>query len=421
MVQSSKIPNRKDLGKKYKSKLPVFEKILSRLQDSLKRDLIKMGLHPTIKARVKTFESYYNKILRLLSNPESREGAFDIYDVLGVRVVCPFLGDLSIAEDQIKKKYVVIQRESKGSEYSFREFGYKSTHFLIKVPKKILDRFKAEAPLLCEIQLCTILQDAWSEVEHELVYKKNFSPFDEPMKRRLAALNANLSLSDTLFQEIRDYQRKLQLELDKRRTGFMLRVQQPSTVPSSTLKPDSWLSDRKRTEHQVPEGSASINKSVDDLLVDALAAHNTGQFKKAITIYSSILKRKFPEHIKSIIHIHRGMAYFSQSHYKKALTDFTISLKLGPENHRAFYYRALTHEVEQNYQDALKDFNKCIQINPYQFEAFYGRAQLYTRMKDYVKAMADCNWALTIEPSLSKAMQLKKNLHAHIKKSGLPE
>ena len=75
--------------------------------------------------------------------------------------------------------------------------------------------------MVCEIQLCTILQDAWSEVEHELVYKTNFNPFDEPLKRKLAALNATLNLSDTLFQEIRDYQRLLQSELNKRRESFI--------------------------------------------------------------------------------------------------------------------------------------------------------------------------------------------------------
>jgi putative GTP pyrophosphokinase len=57
-------------------------------------------------------------------------------------------------------------------------------------------------PPVCEVQVRTILQDAWAEVEHELVYKAEFTPFDEPMKRKLAALNANLTLSDMLFQEI---------------------------------------------------------------------------------------------------------------------------------------------------------------------------------------------------------------------------
>lgn len=154
-----------------------------------------------------------------------------------------------------------------------------------------------------------------------------------------------------------------------------------------------------------------MNKNVDDLLVDALAAHNTGRFNKAIAIYSSILGRDLPEYIKSIIYIHRGMAHFAQSHYERALEDFTASLMLSPDNYRALYYRGLTYEVEQNHQCALEDFDACLEINPYQFEPLYNRAQIYTLLKDYPKAMADCDLALKIEPASIKAKQLKNTLN----------
>ena len=150
-------------------------------------------------------------------------------------------------------------------------------------------------------------------------------------------------------------------------------------------------------------------------MVDALAAHNAGQFKQAIVIYSSILERDFPEHIKSIIHIHRGMAFFAESRYKHALKDFTISLELSPGNHRAFYYRGLTYEIEQNHQYALEDFNTCIEINPYQFEPFYCRAQLYVLMEDYTNALSDCEQSLKIEPASPRAKKLKKTIKTYMR------
>lgn len=409
------IPNRKEIEKKYRAKTPGHEKILNMLQMMFKHELKQIGLHPTIKSRVKTFDSYYNKILRLMSKQLNKKGNIDIYDVLGLRIVCPFLNDLQIVENHVKQKYDVVQIKCKGSEHSFREFGYKSTHFLINVPKNLLIQCKAAGPLLCEIQLRTILQDAWSEVEHELIYKTDFSPLDESMKRKLAALNANLSLSDMLFQEIRDYQQKLQKELHKRRENFMDKVQKPAAISSLSIKYDTNLSDPTAKEDNWSKDYELMGKSVDDLLVDALAAHNAGQFKKAIVIYSSILERDFPEHIKSIIHIHRGMAFFAESRYKHALKDFTISMELSPDNHRAFYYRGLTYEVERNYQSALEDFNTCIEINPYQFEPLYCRAQIYTLMKDYTNALGDCDQALKIEPASPKAIKLKKTIKTYIR------
>ena len=48
------------------------------------------------------------------------------------------------------------------------------------------------------------------------IYKIEFNPFDIPLRRKLASLNAMLSLADITFQEIRDYQNKLQKELEDR-------------------------------------------------------------------------------------------------------------------------------------------------------------------------------------------------------------
>jgi len=406
MSRQYAIPDRRDLEKKYKAKLSIFEKILNKLQEELKRELAALDLHPTIKSRVKNFDSYYKKILYLLAKPENQNDLLVIYDVLGLRIVCPFLGDLRIVENHIKHKYHVAQVELKGSDHSFREFGYKSIHFLINVPEKLLHQCKVEEPLFCEIQLRTILQDAWSEVEHELIYKKDFSPFDEPMKCKLAALNANLTLSDTLFQEIRDYQQKLKLELNKRREDLMLKVQKPAAASTLTIKSDNYMSCCGPQEDTYDTG----DKSVDDLLVDALTAHNTGQFMLAITIYTSILTRDFPEHIRSIIHVHRGMAYFAYSSYEKALEDFTRSLQLDPDNHRALYFRGLTQQIRHSYRDALADFSACLAINPYQFQPLYSRAQIYGLLGDYTHALADCRQALKIEPESSEAKELEKSL-----------
>ena len=90
------IPDRKDLKNRYKAKLPHFEEILNNLQDAITRELVQLGLHPTIKTRVKSFNNYYEKILRLLRKYKSRKDAFFIYDVMGLRIVCPFLDDLKI-------------------------------------------------------------------------------------------------------------------------------------------------------------------------------------------------------------------------------------------------------------------------------------------------------------------------------------
>ena len=61
-----------------------------------------------------------------------------------------------------------------------------------------------------EVQVRTILQDAWAEVEHELIYKSHFRfPNSDSIRKKLAAVNASLSLADMIFQEIRDAQKEM--------------------------------------------------------------------------------------------------------------------------------------------------------------------------------------------------------------------
>lgn len=104
MTKLSKIPNRSAIEKKYRAKIPVHEKVLNMLQMMIKDELEQIGLHPTIKARVKTFGSYYSKILRLLSKQVNQKEVIEIYDVIGLRIVCPFLDDLQIVENHVKQK-----------------------------------------------------------------------------------------------------------------------------------------------------------------------------------------------------------------------------------------------------------------------------------------------------------------------------
>lgn len=218
------IPNREPLEQQYEAQSPKYEKILNELQQKIKIILNKISIHPTIKVRVKSFESYYNKILSRVHS-QTQDQIYNITDILGMRIILPFLEDLKKIEALIREKLQVVEIERKGSHHSFKEFGYESTHFLIKVPSEILLQFQVKPDLVYEVQLRTILQEAWAEVEHELVYKGEFTPFDEHLKRKLAALNANLTLSDIIFQEIRDYQQQLRTQLKKRRESFFEKIQ----------------------------------------------------------------------------------------------------------------------------------------------------------------------------------------------------
>ncbi len=415
-IKKPGIPNRKILETEYASHEETFEHILFDLLQNMRENIGVKSFHPAIKARIKAFDSYYDKLLKRLKDPLTSENAFYITDKLGLRIICPFQENINVIESVIKNNYELVEYEHKGIDHSFKEFGYSAIHFLIKIPESITNKHNEHDSLICEVQVCTALQDAWAEVEHVLFYKTEFSPFDEPLKRKLAALNANLTLSDILFQEILDYQKKLKSQLKRRREAFFEKVEEEATgFDYDLLALDNPKDvDKKPCTEITPDSNltSANGHDIDCMLMDALEAHNDNKFPNAIKIYSRLLEYNIPESIKIIVYLHRGMANFAVSDYKQAIFDFSIALELDKNNYKALYYRGIVNKVNRDYKASLYDFNLCIKINPYRFYPYFNRAQVHFDMNDYINALEDCNAALEIDPDSAEAQKLKEMINS---------
>jgi len=377
--------------------------IVNKLKEKVEIVLLDLDSSPVVNGRIKNFSSFFSKYIRFLKSGEKEP---QITDLLGVRIICPFIEDLQAAENLIKKNFKIIEREVKG-HYNFSEFGYESTHLLIKIPPQLIKKYGDPGTDTAEIQIRTILQDAWAEVEHELVYKAEFSPFDEPMKRKLAAVNASLSLADIIFQEIRSYQRKFTKEMGKRRESFFQKIEEST---------DNLLFSVQQVKIPLPAIDFDTTSSdIDDLLVNALSAHNQNRFNDAISQYTKILELNPDKIIKSIIYKHRGMAYFACSQYKEAINDFTSSLDLDPESYKAAYYRGVVYSVQKQYLKAIDDYTLSLKIHPYQAFCLFRRGQAYFHINDFPQALADCDNSLALEPGNQATIKFKTLLHEKLK------
>jgi putative GTP pyrophosphokinase len=375
------------------------------IEHRVEQALVSLHSHPTLKVRLKKFDSYYRKYLRLL---RTGIAAPHITDLMGVRIVCPFIEDLETVETLIKAHFEVVETERKGHN-TFKEFSYESTHLLIQIPADIIAKRGPVGCDVAEIQIRTILQDAWAEVEHELVYKAEFNPFDTPMKRKLAAVNASLSLADIVFQEIRIYQKELNSQLGKRRETFYQKIEESTdallfadaAAPRADLPPDT---------SPLHRGSSNI----DDLLLDALYAHNKNQFEDAIALYTRILELKPQDSICSLIFKHRGMAEFAQSRYDEAIADFTRALDLE-KTYKIAYYRGVVYAVLKRYAEAIDDFTMALKINPFQAFCLFRRGQAYYHIGDYPQALSDCESALAMEPQNETIIKFRTLLQSKLK------
>lgn len=164
----------------------------------------------SIEARTKSVEGFERKIRRLLGVHRDCRNAPDLLkmvtDMAGVRMITFFPNTVLDLDAVIRERFRVIERDDKTE---FREapssFGYRSIHYLVELAPGQLEPQDVRwyQGLVAEIQVRTILQHAWAEIEHDIQYK-SVRTIPPAIRRRLAAVAGLLEIADREFQAIRD-------------------------------------------------------------------------------------------------------------------------------------------------------------------------------------------------------------------------
>ena len=95
------IPAKTKIKNTYQSYHDFLFEIMNNIHTKL-RNNIKLTSQPTYKARIKSFDSYYKKILR--QHPEEAANSnklVTLTDMMGIRIICTFLEDVSVVQQQI--------------------------------------------------------------------------------------------------------------------------------------------------------------------------------------------------------------------------------------------------------------------------------------------------------------------------------
>lgn len=181
----------------YREVRPTYEKATEQYIGLLQAILERSKLHAFIEGRVKTIKSFEEKCLRpgkSYSNPSE-----EITDLAGVRLVLPSLIEVEEAEELIYAEFFVDTDRSvnKRLTISVTEFGYLSTHLIVKVhdKRKDLPEWSGVKNVWVEIQIRTALEHAWAVASHEVDYKEEVGIPSE-LKRTLIQLSGMLENVD---------------------------------------------------------------------------------------------------------------------------------------------------------------------------------------------------------------------------------
>lgn len=388
----------------YHSLAPQCEIALGEMGRILSEVLEKTVPAVQVKSRVKRLPSLLEKLHRKhavsdLSQP--LPVLRQTTDLMALRAVCPFLEDVDIVADAVQTVFEVHEVDQKGDRRSFAEFGYSSTHLLVAVPENLQRDYPMLANFRAEIQVRTILQDAWAEVEHELIYKVGAHPLNTQIRRKLASLNATLVLSDTIFQEIRDYQKANISDLARARENFL---EQASTDRQPILTSE--------TRHN---GARRVSQAeIEKLLKKGLNAQIAGEMQDAVRIYTELAVLPLDSFTLSVVLNHRGMAHEVLDHHREAANDFSRARESDPRNARARINLALAWRRLGQLEEADRELRETIAIKPNSAHAHYGLALVLSDRGDLPGAVTACQRALKLSHSFSQAQQLLDDLHIRI-------
>lgn len=166
----------------YKKKISFFETAGHIAEDMLRDALHSSGIRAIVTSRAKSPVRLKNKVTQ---RNEKREQPYrsmneiyaDIADLSGVRVSLYFPGDRAKADQVINNLFTVSETkkfpgQSKQPSYNKRFSGYWATHYRASMKEELLEKKQLKyVSVRLEIQVASVLMHAWSEVEHDLVYK----------------------------------------------------------------------------------------------------------------------------------------------------------------------------------------------------------------------------------------------------------
>ena len=203
------------------------------------------------------------------NRPKYEDPLVDITDLAGVRIITFFPRTIRCVGDVIRDEFDVLEHTD--HTRTLRDegrFGYQSEHFLVKMrPERTeLPEYKPHAGLVAEIQVRTILQHAWAEIEHDIQYKSpTTTPL--PLARRIMALAGLLEIADREFQAIQDADEEL---TEKARSSVVEGRFERVEITANALKSylDSKIGADARVGHFSYESTAQMLRRLGFSTID---------------------------------------------------------------------------------------------------------------------------------------------------------
>ena len=197
-------PHSQAILEEYRKQRPVFRKMLETIPAQVRALLDETGIVvASVESRIKEERSLAGK---LALKGTKYESLADITDIFGMRIITFYTDDVDKVASAVDHLFEIDWENSvdKRKLLEVDSFGYLSLHYVCRAPG---------FPYRFEVQMRTILQHAWANMNHDTGYKSGVE-IPVEYRRNMNRLAGMLELADEQFSRIRteinDYRRQVQ-------------------------------------------------------------------------------------------------------------------------------------------------------------------------------------------------------------------
>ena len=208
--------HQRDAENAYQRVRSLYDAFAKTVHDILQQSIAAAQLNiASIEHRAKQVDSFGRKAAEPLAEetekPKYAEPLKQITDMAGVRVITFFPRTIEEADQVIRDQFRVLEVSNKADLLKQEErFGYQSVHYIVSISDQrlALPEYSPYRGLVAEIQVRTILQHAWAEIEHDIQYK-SVETIPASVRRRFMSLAGMLEIADREFQGVQDEDQRL--------------------------------------------------------------------------------------------------------------------------------------------------------------------------------------------------------------------
>ncbi len=308
-----------------------------------------------IEGRVKDKEECIKKFHRKYqSRLETAEQPYEIKsfisDLIGIRIVCLYEDQIMPLSELLQQHFKILDITDKIAAVESTEefFGYKGLHMDLALNDATASaaKYRPYADTSFEVQIRSLIQDAWSVLDHKIKYKKSI-PID--LKRRINILSALFELADREFKEIRNATTEL--------------MQQETVTPINEQAEDA----DKTAWQGTPSTSA---KTINAFNFLRIAGHFFRDFEfddfkvdnfvqEILKLHSGFTKADFHQCLDENLPIVKEFhLHFIAENPGRAFSPFTLIRHCLYLDDREVFGRILSKKIRARFLDWLNDLQK---------------------------------------------------------------